>query len=61
MGKVLGIVHRATATHLTRKAGLTKAAAKTGAVTLIHGLGSALNLDLHLHMLYLDMLSLKIL
>jgi len=35
MGKVLGIVHRAIATHLIRKAGYTKATAKTGAVPLI--------------------------
>ena len=34
MGKVLGIVYRAIATHLTRKAGYTKATARTGAVTL---------------------------
>ena len=36
MGKVLGIVYRAIATHLIRKAGYTKAIAQTGAVTLIH-------------------------
>ena len=33
MGRVLGIVYRAIATQLTRKAGYTKATAKTGAVT----------------------------
>jgi len=34
MGKVLGIVYRTIATHLTRKAGYTKMTAHTGAVTL---------------------------
>jgi hypothetical protein len=48
MGKVLGIVHRAIATHLTRKAGFTKPMAQTGAVTLVRRFGSALNLNLHL-------------
>ena len=43
MGKVLGIVYRAIATHLIRKAGYTKATARTGAVTLIQGFGGALN------------------
>jgi ribosomal protein S27E len=33
MGKVLGIVYRSIATHLTRKAGYTKTTAHTGAVT----------------------------
>jgi len=54
MGKVLGIVHRAIATHLTRKAGFTKPMAQTGAVTLVQRFGSALNLNLHFHMLFLD-------
>jgi len=35
MGKVLSIVYRAIATHLTHKAGFRKAAADTGAVTLV--------------------------
>ena len=54
MGKVLGIVYRATATHLTHKAGLKKTTAQTGAVTLIQCFGSALNLNIHFHMLFLD-------
>jgi len=54
MGKVLGIVYRAIATHLRRKAGYTKATAQTGAVTLIQRFGSALNLNIHFHMLFLD-------
>ena len=45
MGKVLGIVYRTIATHLTRKAGYTKMTAHTGAVTLIQRFGSALNLN----------------
>jgi hypothetical protein len=38
-----------------RHAGLTVASgARTGAVTLIQRFGSALNLNIHLHMLFLD-------
>ena len=44
MGKVLGIVDRTIATHLTRKAGYAKTMAQTGAVTVIQRFGSALNL-----------------
>jgi hypothetical protein len=54
MSKVLGIVYRAIATHLTHKAGFTKPMAQTGAVTLIQRFGSALNLNIHFHMLFLD-------
>jgi hypothetical protein len=54
MGKVLGIVYRVIATYLTHKAGYTKASARTGAVTLIQRFGSALNLHIHFHMLFLD-------
>lgn len=54
MGKVLGIVTRAISTHLTRQAGFTKREAPTGAVTLIQRFGSALNLNIHFHMLFLD-------
>jgi hypothetical protein len=45
MGRVLGIVYRAIETHLIHKAGLTRAVAHTGAVTLIQRFGSALNLN----------------
>ena len=45
MGQVLGIVYRVIATHLVRKAGLTKMTARTGVVTLIQRFGSALNLN----------------
>ena len=54
MGKALGIVYRAIATHLTHKAGFTPTTAKTGAVTLIQRFGGALNLNIHFHMLFLD-------
>lgn len=54
MGRVLGIVYRVIATHLVKKAGYTHQAAKTGAVTLIQRFGSALNLNIHFHMLFLD-------
>jgi hypothetical protein len=52
--QVLGIVYRAISGHLIRKAGLTRASGVTGAVTLIQRFGSALNLNVHFHMLVLD-------
>lgn len=54
MGRVLGIVYRVIATQLVKKTGHTHQAAETGAVTLIQRFGSALNLDIHFHMLFLD-------
>jgi hypothetical protein len=42
------------ASHLIQKAGFTRKTARTGAVTLIQRFGSALNLNLHFHMLFLD-------
>jgi hypothetical protein len=54
MGKVLGIVYRAIASHLIKKAGLTQKTAQTGSVTFIQRFGSALNLNVHFHMLFLD-------
>jgi hypothetical protein len=53
-GKVLGIVYRAIATHLVHKAGLRLKDGATGAVTLIQCFGSALNLNIHFHILFLD-------
>ncbi len=53
MGRVLAIVYRAMANALI-KAGLTRATGQTGAVTLIQRFGSALNLNIHFHMLCLD-------
>ena len=41
MGRVLGIVYRCIATHLIKKAGLSRRTAQTGAVTLIQRFGSA--------------------
>ena len=52
--RVLGIVYRTLATHLIRKAGFKLSTAHTGAVTLIQCFGSALNAQLHFHMLFLD-------
>jgi len=55
LGQVLGIVYRAIAMHLVKKAGHSHKTARTGgAVTLIQRFGSALNLNIHLHMLFLD-------
>jgi hypothetical protein len=51
---VLGVVYRTIARHLIGKAGLTRTRAATGAVTLIQRFGSALNLNIHFHMLFLD-------
>ncbi len=54
MGKVLGIVYRAIAMQLIRKAGYTKTTAQTGAVTLIQRFVSALNANIPFHLLFLD-------
>ncbi len=54
MGRVLGIVYRCIATHLIKKAGFSRKTAQGGAVTLIQRFGSALNLNVHFHMLFLD-------
>jgi hypothetical protein len=54
MGKVLGIVYRAISTHLIHKAGFSLKDGATGAVTLIQRFGSALNLNIHFHILFLD-------
>ena len=54
MTRALGIVYRTIATHLAHKAGFTKPHVQTGAVTLIQRFGSALNLNIHFHMLFLD-------
>lgn len=54
MGRVLGIVCRAISTHLTHKDGFSLKEGATGAVTLIQRFGSALNLNIHFHILFLD-------
>jgi len=51
---LLGEVHRTISGHLLRTADLTRATGHTGAVTLIQRFGSALNLNIHFHMLLLD-------
>ena len=54
MGKALGIVYRTIASWLIHEAGFTHTTARTGAVTFIQRFGSALNLNVHFHMLFLD-------
>lgn len=54
LSQVLGIVYRLIARHLIDKAGFANKTAQTGAVTLIQRFGSALNLNIHFHMLFLD-------
>ncbi len=54
MGQVLGIVYRCIATRLIRKAGCTRKVGHTGAVTWVQRFGSALNANIHFHMLFLD-------
>ena len=51
MSQALAIVYRTIASHLIKKAGLTHKTAKTGGITLIQRFGSALNLNVHFHML----------
>ena len=53
MGKVLSIVYRTLSTNLIKKA-FTKATAQSGSVILIQRFGSALNLKVHYHILFLD-------
>ena len=55
LSEVLAVVQRAISTFIIRRSGFTVASgARTGAVTLIQRFGSALNLNPHLHMLFLD-------
>jgi hypothetical protein len=55
LSAILAVVQRAISTFLVRHSGLTvSSGARTGAVTLIQRFGSALNLNVHLHMLFLD-------
>jgi hypothetical protein len=51
---VMGIIHRAISTHIVSRAGFSNKQAKTVAVTLIQRFGSALNLNIHFHMLFLE-------
>ena len=52
MGKVLGIVTRVISTHLIQKVGFKERSAKTSAVSFIQRFGSALNLNVHFHILF---------
>ncbi|MEX2493498.1 MAG: transposase zinc-binding domain-containing protein [Nitrospirales bacterium] len=54
LSPVLQVIHRALSTFMIHQAGLTHAQAQTGAVTLIQRFGSAANLNIHLHYLFLD-------
>lgn len=54
IGPVLGIVHRVIGGWLAAQAGVPRDTAQCGAVTLIQRFGSALNLNVHFHMLWLD-------
>jgi hypothetical protein len=54
MSEALSIVYRAISGFLLRKAGLTRREGQCGAVTLIQRFGSALNLNVHFHMLIPD-------
>ncbi|HJP50535.1 MAG TPA: transposase [Pseudomonadales bacterium] len=55
LSRCLAIIIRAIETDLINRAGLTRASgAQTGIVTLVQRFGSALNLNIHLHMIALD-------
>ena len=51
---VLSVIHRGLSAFLIKQAGLKVKDAHTGAVTLIQRFGSAGNLNIHLHCLFLD-------
>jgi hypothetical protein len=52
---VLAVVQRGISNFIVQQVGLKVASgASTGAVTLIQRFGSALNLNVHVHMLFLD-------
>jgi hypothetical protein len=55
LSRCLAVIIRAIETDLIHRAGLTRASgARSGIVTLVQRFGSALNLNIHLHMLALD-------
>jgi hypothetical protein len=54
LSPVLQCIHQVVATFLLNQAGLKRGQAHTGAVTLIQRVGSAANLNIHLHCLVLD-------
>ena len=54
LGPVLVVLHRLVTSYLRKKAGVTRAQAKTGAVSLIQRFGGSLNLNIHFRCLVLD-------
>ncbi len=50
--RVLGAVYRTISSYLLKMTGVTRPAGDTGAVTLIQRFGSALNLNVHFHMIF---------
>ena len=54
IGPLLAIVQRVIGGWLADQAGIERASAQCGAVSLIQRFGSALNLNVHFHMLWLD-------
>ena len=54
LSPVLGVVNRAISIFLIKQAGSNRVDAQTGTVTLIQRFGSAANLNIHLHCLFLD-------
>ena len=54
MSGVLRLVYRCLSSWVIKQAGLSRKTGQTGAVTLIQRFGSALNLNLHYHLLFLD-------
>ena len=51
---MLRLVYRCLSSWVIKQAGLSRKTGQTGAVTLIQRFGSALNLNLHYHLLFLD-------
>ena len=54
LSEVLSIVTSTISQHLCKKAGFKKSQGKTGTVTLIQRFGGSLNLNIHMHQLYID-------
>ena len=54
LSEVLGVVYRTICGHLLARAGVRRADGHTGAVTLIQRFGSALNLNVYFHMIFVD-------
>gem|GEM_PF-2127080 len=52
--KALGIVYRAFSIHLVKRTEFRKATTQIGALTLIQRFGSALNFNVHFHILFRD-------